>query len=241
MHLAKPCPCAGAFYLFLAIYTQSSALQQLLFMLLADLPRQSTLVFLIRLKSLRQSTLQPCCCYLLLKFNIWNIQGRRTGFCQAEKVPCLGVTQTLTLSREWAWQSELLLCCAAQSVAAKWRFCTRWSRTQLTAKPLVALFSADFDTSTSPKRLCPGPLVSSWASVHWLLLHPLSWFSTYAQLFPFQEVVSQGKQRAWLTNSLSTRKNSVNSNLIPRTNSKHFLSKALKAFYKHELINSLTK
>lgn len=105
MHLAKPCPCAGAFYLLLAIYTQSPAFQQLLFMLLADLPRQSTLVFLIRLKSLRQSNLQPCCSYLLLKFNIWNIQGRRIGFCQAEKVPCLCVTQTLTEKRvrmgEW--------------------------------------------------------------------------------------------------------------------------------------------
>lgn len=141
MHLAKPCPCAGAFYLLLAIYTQSPAFQQLLFMLLADLPRQSTLVFLIRLKSLRQSNLQPCCSYLLLKFNIWNIQGRRTGFCQAEKVPCLCVTQTLTLRREWGWENELLLCCAPQSITAKWRYYTHRIRIQLTAKPLVALFT----------------------------------------------------------------------------------------------------
>lgn len=86
-----------------------------------------------------------------------------------------------------------------------------------------------FDTSTSPKRFCPAPLVSSWASVHLLLLHPLSRFSTYDQLFPFQEVVSQGKQRAWLTNSLSTMKNLADSNLI-LTHSKYFLSKALIAF-----------
>lgn len=175
MHLAKPWHCAGAFYLLLAIYTQSAAFQQLLFMLLADLPRQSTSVFLIRLKSLRQSNLQPCCSYLLLKFNIWNIQGRRIGFCQAEKsLVCVTQTLTLTESEDGRVNSS----CAA---AAKWRFCTHWSRTQLTAKPLCSIihcFSADFDTSTSPKRLCPGPLVSSWASVHLLLLHSLSQFST---------------------------------------------------------------
>lgn len=138
MHLAKPCHCAGAFYLLLAIYTQSSAFQQLLFMLLADLPRLSTLVFLIRLKSLRQSNLQPCYSYLLLKFNIWNIQGSRIGFCQAEKVPCLCVTQTLTLSRVrmGEWTPPVLHRLLQQN-----EHCTHWSRTQLTAKPLVPLFT----------------------------------------------------------------------------------------------------
>lgn len=138
MHLAKPCPCARAFYLLLAIYTQSPAFQQLLFMLLADLPRQSTLVFLIRLKSLRQSNLQPRCSYLLLKFNIWNIQGRRTGFCQAEKVPCLCVTQTLTLRREWGWENELLLCCAPV-YRSKMKILHTWNQNSVNCKATCSI------------------------------------------------------------------------------------------------------
>lgn len=113
-------------------------------------------------------------------------------------------------------------CCAAQSTAAKEGTAHTEAELSLLWSHLehYSLFSADFDIS--PRRLCPGALISSWASVHLLWLHPLSWFSIYVQLFPFQEVFSQAKQRAWLTNSLSTMKNLVDSNLIPRTDSNPF-------------------